>query len=138
MEIRTRQIAACMNDDGALIGVEARREAVYDDGSRRVLDAEPATTEAFLSFLTGDDADLAAALATKVAELQAAAAINTALDAQIVGVRAELAGAQAAVETQAALIQEKDAALRDAERRAEELGHQNRAQARLIESTKGD
>lgn len=117
MKIVTRQIAACLNDDGELIGVEARREAVYDDGSGRALDAEPATESDFLSILTGEDATIAAALATKAAQLEAAAAINTALDAEIFGLRAALAEANEKISDQSALIQERSVALADAEKR---------------------
>ncbi|WP_337846808.1 hypothetical protein [Sphingomonas sp.] len=117
MEIKTRQIALCLNDDGEIVGVEARREAVYDDGARRVLDAEPATREAFLSLLTGEDAELAAALATKVAQLQAAAAINSALDSQIVGVQRELEAARETIAVQAETINAQNAATAELNKR---------------------
>ncbi|HEV7287718.1 hypothetical protein [Sphingomonas sp.] len=132
MEIKTRQIALCLDDAGTITGVEARREAVYADGARRILDAEPATTEEFLSILTGEDADLGAALATKVAQLQGASAINTALDAQIVGVRAELANAQATIDAQAETIAAQNAAAAELNGRVASDESQIRTLQRLV------
>jgi uncharacterized protein YceH (UPF0502 family) len=130
MEIKTRQIAVCLNDDGEIAGVEARREAVYDDGSRRVLDAEPATRDEFLAILTGEDADLAAALATKVAQLQAAAAINSSLDAEAFGLRGQVAELREAMAAQAERLREAEGEAERATKLAEEAQRAARRAAR--------
>lgn len=118
MEILTRQIAACMNDAGELAGFEARREAVYPDGSRRVLEAEAVTAADFAAVLAGEDGDTAANLARTLAQLAAAAAINTRLDAEIVGARRDLEAAQATIAAQAEQIATLSQQLAEAEKRA--------------------